>query len=97
MDHWDEVLPGRVLRVQYEDMVADSDTQIRRVLEHCELPFEEQCLRFYETDRAIRTPSAEQVRQPIFQEGLEQWRHYETHLNPLKKALGPLLKRYPIE
>jgi tetratricopeptide (TPR) repeat protein len=97
MDHWDEVLPGRVLRVQYEDMVADSDTQIRRVLEHCELPFEEQCLRFYETDRAIRTPSAEQVRQPIFHEGLEQWRHYETHLNPLKKALGPLLKRYPIE
>lgn len=97
MDHWDEVLPGRVLRVQYEDMVADSDSQIRRVLEYCELPFEEQCLRFYETDRAIRTPSAEQVRQPIFQEGLEQWRHYEAHLDPLKKALGPLLKRYPIE
>lgn len=97
MDHWDDVLPGRVLRVQYEDMVADSDTQIRRVLEYCELPFEEQCLRFYETDRAIRTPSAEQVRQPIFQQGLEQWRHYETHLDPLKKALGPLLQRYPIE
>ncbi len=97
MDHWDEVLPGRVLRVQYEDMVADSDTQIRRILEYCELPFEEQCLRFYETDRAIRTPSAEQVRQPIFQEGLEQWRHYEGHLDPLKKALGPLLQRYSIE
>lgn len=97
MDHWDEVLPGRVLRVQYEDMVADSDTLIRRVLDYCELPFEEQCLRFYETDRAIRTPSAEQVRQPIFQEGLEQWRNYEGHLDPLKKALGPLLKRYPID
>jgi len=96
MDHWDEVLPGRVLQVQYEDMVADSETQIRRVLEYCELPFEEQCLRFYETDRAIRTPSAEQVRQPIFKEGLEQWRHYEQHLDPLKKALGPLLERYPI-
>ncbi|MFK8050775.1 MAG: sulfotransferase [Halioglobus sp.] len=97
MDHWDEVLPGKVLRVQYEDMVADSENQIRRVLEHCALPFEEQCLRFYETDRAIRTPSAEQVRQPIFQEGLEQWRNYEAHLDPLKKALGPLLQRYPID
>ena len=97
MDHWDEVLPGKVLHVQYEDMVADSDTQIRRVLEHCKLPFEEQCLRFYETDRAVRTPSSEQVRQPIFREGLDQWRNYESHLEPLKRALGPLLERYPIE
>ena len=96
MDHWDEILPGRVLRVQYEDMVADAETQIRRVLDYCQLPFEEGCLRFYETDRAIRTPSAEQVRQPIFQEGLDQWRNYEAHLAPLKKALGPLLERYPI-
>jgi tetratricopeptide (TPR) repeat protein len=96
MDHWDAVLPGRVLRVQYEEMVADADNQIRRLLDYCELPFEEQCLRFYETDRAIRTPSSEQVRQPIFTEGLEQWRNYESHLNPLKKALGPLLERYPI-
>lgn len=96
MDHWDKVLPGRVLRVQYEDMVADAETQIRRLLEYCELPFEEQCLRFYETDRAIRTPSSEQVRQPIFKEGLEQWRNYEAHLGPLKQALGPLLERYPI-
>jgi len=97
MDHWDKVLPGKVLRVQYEDMVADSETQIRRILDHCDLPFEEQCLRFYETDRAVRTPSSEQVRQPIFQEGLEQWRNYEAHLDPLKKALGPLLQRYPID
>ena len=96
MDHWDKVLPGRVLRVQYEDMVADSETQIRRLLDYCGLPFEEQCLRFYETDRAIRTPSSEQVRQPIFKEGLEQWRNYEAHLQPLKQALGPLLERYPI-
>jgi len=96
MDHWDEVLPGKVLHVQYEDMVADSETQIRRVLEHCKLPFEERCLRFYETERAVRTPSSEQVRQPIFQEGLEQWRNYEAHLDPLKKALGPLLERYAI-
>jgi len=96
MDHWDEVLPGRVLRVQYEDMVADSETQIRRLLEYCELSFEDQCLRFYETDRAIRTPSAEQVRQPIYTGGLEQWRNFESHLTPLKDALGPLLQRYPL-
>ncbi|MSQ97673.1 MAG: sulfotransferase family protein [Xanthomonadales bacterium] len=97
MDHWDQVLPGRVLRVQYEDMVADTEGQVRRLLEHCGLPFEEQCLRFYETERAIRTPSAEQVRQPIYQGGLEQWRNFESHLGPLKEALGPLLQRYPIE
>jgi tetratricopeptide (TPR) repeat protein len=96
MDHWDTVLPGRVLRVQYEDVVADTEQQIRRILDYCELPFEEQCLRFYDTDRAIRTPSSEQVRQPIFTEGLEQWRNFEKHLDPLKEALGPLLERYPI-
>jgi tetratricopeptide (TPR) repeat protein len=96
MDHWDAVLPGRVLCVQYEDMVADTENQVRRLLDYCGLPFEEQCLRFYETERAIRTPSAEQVRQPIYQGGLDQWRNYEAHLGPLKEALGPLLERYPI-
>jgi hypothetical protein len=89
-------LPGRIHRVQYEHMVADSETEIRRLLDYCGLPFEEQCLRYYETDRAVRTPSAEQVRQPIYQEALEQWRNYEHHLEPLKRALGPLLERYPI-
>jgi len=97
MDHWDRVLPGRVLLVQYEEMVADTENQIRRLLDYCGLEFEEQCLRFYETKRAIRTPSAEQVRQPIYQQALEQWRHYEAHLEPLKEALGPVLDRYPIE
>ncbi len=96
MDHWDEVLPDRVYRVQYEDMVNDTEFQIRRLLEHCGLEFEEQCLRFYETERAVRTPSSEQVRQPVYTQGLEQWRNFEAHLNPLKKALGPLLERYPI-
>jgi tetratricopeptide (TPR) repeat protein len=96
MDHWDEVLPGRVHRVQYEDMVGDTETQIRALLEYCGLEFEEQCLRFYETERAIRTPSAEQVRQPVYKEGLEHWRNYEAHLGPLKRALGPALERYPI-
>ncbi len=97
MDHWDTVLPGRVHRVQYEDMVADSETEIRKVLDYCGLEFEEQCLRFYETERAIRTPSSEQVRQPVFKQGLDQWRNYESHLGPLKTALGPLLERYPID
>ncbi len=97
MDHWDAVLPSRVYRVQYEDMVADTENQIRKLLEYCGLEFEEQCLRFYETDRAIRTPSSEQVRQPIYQKGVEQWRNYEKHLAPLKEALGPLLDRYPID
>ena len=96
MDHWDDVLPGRVHRVQYEDMVADSEGEIRRLLEYCGLEFEEQCLRFYETERAIRTPSAEQVRKPVYKEGLDHWRNYDKHLEPLKKALGPVLERYPV-
>jgi len=98
MDHWDAVLPGRVHRVQYEEMVADTEAQIRALLDYCELDFEEQCLRFYETDRAIRTPSAEQVRKPIYKEGLEQWRNFEAHLDPLKEALGPEVRqRYSID
>ena len=98
MDHWDAVLPGRVHRVQYEDMVSDTEAQIRALLEYCELEFEEQCLRFYETERAVRTPSSEQVRRPIYKEGLEQWRNFEAHLDPLKEALGPEIReRYSIE
>jgi tetratricopeptide (TPR) repeat protein len=97
MDHWDRVLPGRVLRVEYEDMVADTERQVRRLLDYCGLEFEEECLRFYETERAIRTPSAEQVRQPIYTQGLEQWRNFEAHLGPLKDALGPVLERYPVD
>ena len=98
MDHWDTVLPGRVHRVQYEDMVSDTEAQIRALLDYCKLDFEEQCLRFYETERAVRTPSSEQVRKPIYKEGLEQWRHYESHLGPLKEALGPEVRqRYAIE
>ncbi|MEQ8207919.1 MAG: sulfotransferase, partial [Woeseia sp.] len=97
MDHWDTVLPGRVHRVQYEDMVADSEQQIRKLLDYCGLPFEEQCLQFYKTERVVRTPSSEQVRQPIYKDGLEQWRHFEQHLAPLKAALGPVLERYPID
>ena len=97
MDHWDSVLPGRVHRVQYENMVADTENEIRKLLEYCGLTFEESCLRFYETKRAIRTPSSEQVRQPVYTKGVEQWRNYEPWLGPLKEALGPLLDRYPID
>ncbi len=98
MDHWDAVLPGRVYRVQYEEMVADTENQIHALLEYCGLEFEEQCLRFYETERAVRTPSSEQVRKPIYKEGLEQWRNFEAHLDPLKEALGPEIRqRYAID
>ena len=95
MDHWDKVLPDKVLRVQYEDVVADLDTQVRRILDYCGLEFEESCISFYETDRSIRTPSSEQVRQPIYQSGVEQWKNFEIYLDPLKEALGPVLDRYP--
>jgi len=97
MDHWDRVLPGKVLRVQYEDVVADIETQIRRILDHCDLPFEEACLHFHQTERPVRTASSEQVRQPIYSGALEHWRHYEKHLDELKNALGPVLDRYPTD
>ena len=96
MDHWDDVLPGKVLLVQYEDVVNDTENQVRRILDYCGLPFEQACLEFYKTDRAIRTPSSEQVRQPIYKGGLDMWRNYEPHLDNLKAALAPVLDRYPI-
>ncbi len=97
MDHWDRVLPGKVLRVQYEDVVADLEPQVRRILDHCGLPFEESCLEFHATERSIRTPSSEQVRQPIYKSGLEQWRNFESHLGPLRQSLGSVLDRYPLD
>ena len=97
MDHWDAVLPGKVLRVQYEDVVNNTRQQVERLLEHCELPFEDACVRFYETKRSVRTPSSEQVRQPIYTSGLEQWRHFEPWLDPLKTALEPVFDRYPLQ
>ncbi len=95
MAHLDAVLPGRVLRVSYEAMVEDTEAQVRRVLEYCRVPFEPGCLKFYENERAVRTASSEQVRRPIFREGLDQWRHYEPWLDPLKAALGATLTAYP--
>jgi hypothetical protein len=94
MRHFDQVLPGRIHRVIYEDMVEDTDSQVRRLLAYCDLPFEEACLRFYETNRTVRTVSSEQVRQPIFRDGIDQWRHFEPWLDPLKAALGPALESW---
>ena len=95
MAHFDAVLPGRVHRVVYERMVEDTETEVRKLLEYCGLPFEDACLRFYENDRAVRTASSEQVRQPIFRDAVEHWRNYEPWLEPLRTALGPVLDTYP--
>ena len=90
MAHFDAVLPGRVHRVMYEEMVADPEAQVRALLDYCGLPFEPGCLKFHENDRAVRTASSEQVRQPIFADGVDQWRHFEPWLGPLKAALAGL-------
>ncbi|PTT05605.1 tetratricopeptide repeat-containing sulfotransferase family protein [Caulobacter sp. HMWF025] len=95
MDHFDTVLPGRVHRVIYEQMIEDPEGQIRALLDHCGLPFEPACLNFHENDRAVRTASSEQVRQPIFKSAVEHWQNYESCLQPLKQALGECLETYP--
>ena len=88
MAHWERVLPGKILRVQYEDVVEDLEGDVRRILDFCGLEYEPQCVEFYKTERSVRTASSEQVRQPIFREGLDQWRNFEPFLGPLKAALG---------
>ena len=95
MAHMDRVLPGRVHRVIYEEMVADTEGEVRRLLAYCQLPFEDACLRFYENSRAVRTASSQQVRQPIYRDAVDQWRHYDRWLGPLRAALGPVLDAYP--
>lgn len=95
MAHYDSVLPGRVHRVIHEELVTDPETHIRALLDYCGLPFEEQCLRPHENERAVKTASSEQVRQPINAKGLNSWKKYEPHLEPLRTALGPVLDAYP--
>lgn len=95
MAHFDAVLPGRVHRVVYERMVDDTEHEVRRLLDYCGLPFEEGCLRFFENERPVRTASSEQVRRPIYREGVDHWRHFEPWLDPLKAALGDVLDHYP--
>ena len=96
MDHWDEVLPGKVHKVVYEDMVQNQEQETRKLLNYCNLPFEEQCLKFYETKRAVKTASSEQVRQPIYERSLQLWKHYEEYLDQLKLGLSPLKERFNI-
>jgi tetratricopeptide (TPR) repeat protein len=92
MRHWDAVLPGKILRVRYEDVVDDLESNVRRILDFCRLEFEPRCVEFYRTERSIRTASSEQVRQPIFRDGLDQWKHYDAWLGPLREALGDALQ-----
>jgi len=94
MRHWNRVLPGRVLRVSYEDLVEDLGASVRQILAHCGLEFDPACLAFHRSRRAINTPSSEQVRQPLFREGLSQWRHYDPWLDPLRETLGDAIVRY---
>jgi hypothetical protein len=94
MRHFDRVSPGAVYRVIYEDMVVDTEGEVRRLLDYLELPFEESCLGFWQTERAVRTASSEQVRRPIFTDAVDHWRHFEPWLQPLKDALGSTLESY---
>jgi tetratricopeptide (TPR) repeat protein len=93
MSHWDRVLPGKILRVSHEDIVADLEHSVRRLLDFCELDYEPACLEFYKNERSVRTASSEQVRRPIYTEGLDQWRHYQEWLQPLERALAPIMAR----
>lgn len=95
MSHWHTVCPGFILDVNYEEVVSDLDTQVKRILEFCELPFEEGCLRFHETDRAVKTASSEQVRKPIYSSSVNLWRNYEHKLKDLIETLAPLLEKLP--
>jgi hypothetical protein len=93
MAHWDCALPGRILRIKHEDVVDDLEANVRRILEFCGLEFEQGCLEFYKTQRTVHSASSEQVRRPLYREGVDQWRRYEPWLGPLKEALGPLVER----
>ena len=95
MSHYDRVLPGRIHRVIYETMVDDTEAEVQRLLAYCGLPFEAQCLRFFENERPVRTASSEQVRKPIYRDGVDHWRHFEQWLGPLQDTLGPVLEAYP--
>lgn len=88
MAHFDDVLPGRIHHLKYEQLVDDTEAEIRRLIDYCDLPFEEQCLRYWETDRAVQTPSSEQVRKPIFKDAVDQWRNYEPWLGPMRDVFG---------
>jgi hypothetical protein len=89
MAHWEDALAGRILRVRHEDLVDDLEANVRRLLQFCELEFEPACLEFYKTARTVHSASSEQVRRPLYREGVDQWRRFEPWLGPMKEALGP--------
>ena len=88
MDHWDAVLPNKILRVNNEDVIEDLEGQVKRMLDFLDLPFEEDCISFYETDRSVRTASSEQVRQPINKKGMGRWKPYAKNLKPFIESIG---------
>ena len=88
MDHWHKVLPGEILTVQHSQVVDNLEDEVRRILDFCNLPFEQSCVEFHKTERSIRTPSSEQVRQPIFRDSIDAWKNYNEWLDPLKESLG---------
>ncbi|MBT7763631.1 MAG: sulfotransferase, partial [Gammaproteobacteria bacterium] len=90
MAHWDEVLPGFVHRIENEKLIDDLEGEVRKLLDFCGLPFEQACVEFHRNKRNVRTPSSEQVRQPISKSGVDQWRNYSNYLDPLRNALGGL-------
>jgi hypothetical protein len=94
MRHWGDVLPGKILRVHHEDVVEDIERAVGRILDFCGLGFEPQCVEFHKTERSIRTASSEQVRQPLYRDGLDQWRNFAPYLEPLERALGDAIDRY---
>jgi hypothetical protein len=95
MDHFDDVLPGRIHRIFYEHLVAGLENGVRQLLDHCGLDFEDACLSFHTNTRAVRTASSEQVRQPLYRDAVDHWRNFDAWLQPLKDALGPALDEYP--
>ncbi|MFT7288028.1 MAG: tetratricopeptide (TPR) repeat protein [Halieaceae bacterium] len=95
MNHWDQVLPDRVFRLEHETLLDDFEGELRRLMDYLKLPFEEQCLRYYESDRAVRTPSSEQVRMPLFRDAVDKWHDYEAWLGPLKNTLGDAFRTPP--
>jgi tetratricopeptide (TPR) repeat protein len=94
MDHWDRVLPGKVFHLAYEDLVRDTEGQVRKLIAHCGLKFEPQCLRFHENTRSVRTASSEQVRVPIYESSIGSWQHFAAELEPLRRSLGSALQRF---
>ncbi|HEY2178413.1 MAG TPA: sulfotransferase, partial [Caulobacteraceae bacterium] len=94
MEHWNAILPGKILTVRHEEVIDDLEGSVRRLLAHCGLEFESACLDFHLNRRSVRTPSSEQVRQPIFRDGLDQWKQYPAWLGPLETALGAAIDRY---